>query len=373
MRKRITFCLLFSFLISAIFIIGCGGGSKKKGLVKAIFSVTEKFTAGTAQKERGISKDKLLGGGLGENERVSFTPSSLKIRIRGIYLCPWAEYSESAGGLTCTTSPQIDVTGEATEVNLIGKDALSSLLTFVATPEEAKFGDYRDILLLYGIDVPEGQYGYSEVIVDGEVTVGDTTYTISNLAAPMGTSGIGLNMPAPVRINADSTAVVKVIFDVENAAFLMKNATSPQSKQIPDTDVYVVVDNLVFLPFVGEQNPTIKRYKVVLDTSEFGTQGKLYLKIITFQDADGELVSAGWQTVYLEGFTTGTNWWEPGMLYNSLIKKNEDNTYSIEDNPEVTFTPADRLLKFPAFKLESHNGTLVYGETIYNYTATIIE
>jgi len=255
-------------------------------------------------------------------------------------------YSEEAGGLTSDPNGrEIGITSEPQVVELIGNKAFSNLLTFTTEVNENLFGSYQGILLLYGEDAPAGG-GYPEAYatISGTVSAGGTEYIISDLKVPLGTSGIDLNMVKSVTIDENNEAVVKVIFDVENCAFLIHNPTTPQSALIPGGgDLGVVIDNLLFSPYVGNNNPTVDKYEVVLNTNDFGDNTKWYLKVVTFIDEEGNLVGGYWQTVYKEGFVDVQPGFAPGMLYQPLLKKEADNTYSIQDNPETTFTPASLI------------------------------
>jgi len=361
--------LVCSVLLAVIW--GCGK-TEKIGWATGVVSVTGNFQAGIASLSSSGSKILAVkSSALGPHDRVSFTPSSMKIRVRGMSLGTQCIYSADAGGLTIDKAGnEINLLGSPQEIELIGQNAFGNLYTFTtAEVEESKFGNYRGVLLLYGQDVPPGQRGSAEVVISGTLEVGGTTYTFNNLAVPMGSSGIGLNMPSSFAIAEGTTTVVKALFDVENCPYLSKSGSSPNSAQIPGTDVYVTIENLPFLPYAGVGDPTMEKYNVTLEASAFGSPQTWYLRVVIFKDSSGELAAVQWYTVYKDGFSSSSAF-EPGMISISSFTKNSDGSYYLKGDEPAELVPPSRKLEFPAFKLESHTGILNYGGASYSYTAT---
>lgn len=177
-------------------------------------------------------------------------------------------------------------------------------------------------------------------------------------------------MPAPVTIDADHGAVVKVIFDLENCLKLVKvpageTPGSPMRAQVPGyPDVWVILDNFILLPYVGADAPIVQKFMVLLDPTDpdfnFADSATWYLKVVTFIDLAENLVAMGCQEVF-EGsnYNSGTQM-DVGHFWMPVITKNQDGLFNIDHDPlSINFNPSGNT-SFPAFRLESHSATLGY-------------
>ena len=351
-------------VVLGIFIAGCGGGST--ATVELTVSVTEGLsTASSAGQVLPADGDPLQAG-----QRISFTPSSMKVRIRGAYLCP--ELVPLNGGFNCSI-PQIDLVGDPTEIELVGGEAFADLLTISAGVGNSLYGDYRGTLLLYGEGTPTMPGEGSFALISGTVTLASGySYVITDVPVEMQTTGITLSLPTAVTVDENVTSSFQVLFDIDDVAHLglTTETFGPLATPLPDDPtVSVGVDQLILLPFAGDQPPTVEKYDVELTSGDFGDPQTWYLKTTVFLDAASELVSVGWQVNYRDDFAGALTAFSPGLPFVPVITKT-GSTYSISEDPSTSLTPDDRRLSFPAFELADHTGVLDYGATSYDYTAT---
>ncbi len=334
--------------------------------INVIFSVTEKFQAGTAPSTfnnfspMSIPIATAFGDGLTNNsQRVSFTPSSYKIYIKGLYI--FSKMVKNADGEWIGGGDEISININQ-EIDLIAQSSLIDLINENYNLTEEDFGTYIGIKLLYG----------ESVTVSGDVIINGKTYNINNAVVPTGTTGIHYKTSEPIIVSVDNKPTVRVIFDLENCSYISKGANTPQRVALPapDNDVYLVTDNPVFLSYIGADIPNIQKYKVTLDDNSFGPKDKYYLKVITICDPIGNVTFAGWQIVFLNVYEFESGYpMEPGMFYIPDITKNPNGTWNIKEDSTLSFTPSNRQLTFPAFQLQNHNGILTYGGQSYGYNS----
>jgi len=130
------------------------------------------------------------------------------------------------------------------------------------------------------------------------------------------------------------------------------------------------IENLLFAPYVGEGEPVVQKYYVVLETDKFGDPSLWYMDVVAYLDGAGNLLNIGWQTVFRPGYVT-ISWrpFEPGRGLTHIITEVDQNIYSIEHDPDTPgYGPTS--LMFPAFHLAPHRGTLVVGGISYTYSAS---
>ena len=362
--------LMGLLLIIGILTFSCGDDKgDDKGTINVdidgIVSVTKNLSAGVASRSSmPLSKPSpgISSFGLATGQIVSFTPSSMKTTLTGMYLCP--QIIISNGQRTCDeTQTIIELSGEK-EIELIGQEALSDLAIFSTEQVEAgAAGQYSGALLDYtGI-----------LQIRGTVEIGGTSYTIDHEVG-MGTGGIDLDIPTPIMVDEGTSATFKAIFDVEDVAYLYSvpegHEAAPGSSVVDeDTNTYLCVENLPLLPFVGTSDPTLEEYDVPLPDT-FGDPDLYKLKITVFLDSEGNVYAAAWYVIFAEGYKILWSGFEPCMLDVPSIVINADNTYTFKTTADTSFCPFERELIFNSFELNDHSGTFIYAMTSYNYTAT---
>jgi hypothetical protein len=381
-KSRLWVSLLVMILTAAVVFTGCDLGSSsssksvRSATVKAVVAVTTPAGAAASSfqpSEVGCAGDTV---GAANGDRVSFTPTSMKIRMLGMYLAEVGAYDADAGGVVGvpgTREIAVFAHNTATNIELVGQTAFSALYEQEATVGQDDFGDYENIKVLYGENMVGGGIDESNVYISGSVCVGSTAVSFTDLKLPMGSTGIALNMPRKVAVSDAAEAVVQVLFDVQNYPYFIRHAGDPYYPlvKIPNTtDIYVVGGNPPFLPYAAAGDPQVEHYKVTLTDPSFGLVDKWYLKLLAFKDEAGALVAVQWYPVFEAGFTlTGEqNAFDPGMLYMAELISTVANIYSIKNADTMTAVP-ERNLQFSAFTLGDHTGTLKYADTDYAYSA----
>lgn len=375
-------CPLVVVLTTTVLISGCDLGSSsssssslRRASVTARVAVVPSAGAAASFQPSEVGCGSASSVGTASGDRVSFTPTSMEIRVQGMYLAEEGAYDATAGGVVGVSGTRefgVFDHGTATNIELVGRTAFSPLLEESAMVGADLFGDYENIKVLYGENMVGGGIEESNVYISGSVCVDDAPVTFTDLKVPMGSTGIGLNMPNKVTVSDESPAVVQVLFDIENYPYFIRHSGDPYYPlvKIPDTtDIYVVANNPPFLPYAAAGDPQVENYKVTLSDTSFGPVDKWYLKVLAFKDEAGTLVAVQWYPVYEGDFTPGEGGavFDPGMLYMAELNSTAANTYSIRNAD--TMTVDERALQFSAFILGTHTGTLKYGATDYSYSA----
>lgn len=327
----------------AFFATACK--KEKDGTVNTVVSVTETTVASS------LTGLNLLA--LGKDERVSFTPSSMKITAKSVSI----NESMTTDGVFANTAGREAGTDINKEVELIGQEAFSALASGQNdSVGKDSFGDFLGSKFLHnGI-----------VKVSGELTVAGVDYSFSDLDVQLNGTGIAVGLTGPVTLDENNTPTLRVLFDVEDALYLQQDAPNPNRGLIPDTDIYVVAENINFIPYAGNDTPTFEKYEVRVDGDDFGDSNLFYLRISILKNAAGAVVGGVWNSIYAYGFNSPS--WEPLPLNSNLITKNADGTYILCSYTNVP----ERLLLFEKFELGSHSGTFALGSKVYNYTATAL-
>jgi hypothetical protein len=338
--------ILISVLLGLI-IISCG---ERAATVTTIFTVSEY----TTQYLPTTTENSFSIAALGSGEKISFTPTSIKVKIDDLRLNTSSDWCSGRGEespyIMVTSHPYIEQ--DLGGFELIGKSAFESLASFSVTVNEMQFDEYQYPSL------------NAHTIISGVVNESGTQYTLYDVY------GEGIQecnvMPQPIIVEEEYTPTLLIIFDVENCATLKNGDLQPYGGPVPGYDnIWVNVENLIYALYVGEGEPIVDKYEVVLDSDVFGDHTAWYLKVLTVVDPDGNLTDVKWHTVYRVGFSGDT--WDPDHLVYPLITAVDENTYSIKSNPDWY---EEIPLEFPAFKLEDHAGTLIYDGDNYTYTAT---
>ncbi len=313
-----------------------------------------------------------------DGSRVSFTPTSMRIQLLGMYLAEEGVYDADAGGLVgAPAAREFDVFkhSAAEEIELVGQTAFDALHTQTALVPEDDFGQYENIKVLYGESMTGGAVDEANVYVSGAVCDGVTLLEFEDLKLPMGSTGAALNMPSKVEVSDSAPVVVQVLFDITDYPYFIRIENEGENglPKVPGSgDIYVVGGDPPFLPYAAAGDPTVEHYQIRLsDNDAFGDEDTWYLKLLAFRDDSGALAGVQWYPVFEEDFDNhgAEGVFEPGMLYMPEITPFGDR-YEIKHAQEMEdMVGPERRLEFPEFKLEAHSGTLNYAGEDYGYEA----
>lgn len=365
MRKSLSLAVLL--LAMGLIATSCDLFGSLDVDIEGVVAVTKTVSAGVAGApgvQPGQAPSGAAAAGLAPGQMVSFTPGSMRIALRGMYLCP--QLVGSGWDRTCDNSvPDIELVGER-EIELIGQQAYRDLAVFsTQSVGQGAAGEHSGALLLHS----------GEVHVSGTVQIGGTAYALDHFVQ-LETTGLPLDLPTPVNVADGVSATVQAIFDAEDVTYLYRppsemNDGGPWGCAEVDaaTRTSVCVTNLPLLPFVGSADPTLEEYDVTLPAA-FGDPDLYRLKVTVLFDPEGRLVAAAWYVIHLEGYDLQDQWFEPCMLDVASIVEHADGTYTFRTTPDTEFCWPETQLSFEFFELDDHTGTFVYGGTPYSYTAT---
>lgn len=297
--------------------------------------VTQDFQGGVAQslQKSAALYTAMADSGLALNERVSFTPTSMKIYLEEAYLN--TTYPSSNGN-------QIHIPlGE--EIDLIGQDALVDLLHQDIEIDSAKFDNYTRIHL-------ELQ---DTAVVSGIINIRNIDYEFTDLKISMGLSGVGGCIPDTIRIEEKVDATVTALLDVENSFAIEKAEDGDIGVHLSDT-VGVNIQNAILLPYAGEVTPVVEKYVITWDSEAAQHH---YLEVIALKNGSGQLANIGIRNVYTEGFNRSMGAFQPASWLDVQFTETEPGVYEIHDNADQSDAP---MISFPAFQLEDHAGTFNY-------------
>ena len=318
--------------------------------------VTDDFEGGVAQSLPKSSVLQKVNGdnGLELNERVSFTPTSMKIYIKSADL--FTDYESEAGNHIFIPLDQ--------EIELIGQKALVDLIYQNVEVDSAEFDDYIGIQLELR----------DTVKVSGTVTVRNRDYTFRDLKISLGFSGVGGCIPDTIHIDGEVDETVTALLDVENSFVIEKAADGDIGVHIADS-IGVNIQNAVLLPYAGNKKPTVEKYIVTWDAA---ADHNHFLEVIALTNGYGKLSNIGIRNVFQEGFTRYQNAFQPASWLDVRFIEIEPGVYQIYDSDDQSGAP---MITFPAFELDSHEGTFDYvdpfsdvpGQQRMPYTAVKVE
>lgn len=299
--------------------------------------VTDDFEGGVAQslQKPSVLQKVMEDNGLELNERVSFTPTSMKIYIKSADL--FTDYKSEAGNHIFIPLDQ--------EIDLIGQEALVDLLYQDVEVDSAEFDDYIGIQLELR----------DTVNVSGTVTVRNRDYTFNDLKISLGFSGVGGCIPDTIHIEEEVDVTVTALLDLENSFVIEKASDGDIGVHIADS-IGVNIQNAVLLPYAGNEKPTVEKYIV---TWEEAVAHNHFLEVIALTNGSGKLSNIGIRNVFLEGFTRYQNAFQPASWLDVRFTEIEPGVYQISDRDDQGGAP---MIAFPAFELASHEGTFDYDD-----------
>ncbi|MBD3275560.1 MAG: hypothetical protein GF372_09630 [Candidatus Marinimicrobia bacterium] len=318
--------------------------------------VTKDFQGGVAQtlQKSAIFHKAMADSGLALNERVSFTPTSMRIFLEEAYLN--TTYPPGNGNQIHIPISQ--------EIDLIGQDALVDLLYQEVEIDSAEFDNYTRIHL-------ELQ---DSAVVSGSVTIQNVDYAFSDLKISMGLSGVGGCIPDTLRIEEEVDATVTALLDVENSFAIERADDGDIGVHLSDT-VGVNIQNAILLPYAGEVAPSVEKYVITWDSDAAQYH---YLEVVALKNGSGKLANIGIRNVYTEGFNRSMGAFQPASWLDVQFTETEPGIYEIHDNAEQNDAP---MISFPAFQLQDHQSTFDYTDPFddvttqqrMSYTATKLD
>jgi len=139
---------------------------------------------------------------------------------------------------------------------------------------------------------------------------------------------------------------------------------------IPHSNVYLTQKQIAFMPYAGNGTPTLKRFKLVFDCNEDGSNDEGYYLLISFLiDPSGNASGVIWTVVYESNFDPQTAYVATPQVETSP-SKNGDGTYKLEPKTYGEKDTGSGGLIIDSFKLESHSGTGTLRSTTVSYSAT---
>ncbi|HKJ66553.1 MAG TPA: hypothetical protein VKA68_01245, partial [bacterium] len=284
------------------------------------------------------------------NGQVSFTPLSFIMYIDMVVLFPELvenEFGEMVGGSTGDQS-EIYATLEQ-EIDLINQDGLSELITQNLEVDSSDFGHYIGVKVLCD----------TLVKVSGTYDVNGAEYSFTDLEiASWG--GYNTVLPGGLDVSDDSTTTLQILFDAENAFLLERWRDGTHNVQVDTAGVYADLTGMLIFPYAGNDAPSVEKYQI---TWEGALESNYFMELVLLKGPDGNVANAGWRNIYLNGFTLDAVYGahiDPHYLYDAQIATNDDGSINISDG-YVPDDVIDKQLVIPAFQLQDHSGTFIYG------------
>jgi hypothetical protein len=291
--------LMAALVISMAILFGCSNNTQKAQGLKIIVSSTS--GAYPAAKPRLAAAD---SGLVSDNQKYSFTPTSLKVTFIGIGL--FAEWTTVTDGSITGGGKGISISANST-FDLVSPTALSDLYTQEISVEPDQFGTYIGAKVLLN----------DTVLLSGTATVNGQTYTITDMKTRIGFTGQQYAFSSPLVVGdsaaasatdsvADSVAnepldaTVRLIFDLEWAAILSYvGDTTSGDYHLPavEGNVRMHLGNVCLIPYAGAGLPTIEKYKITVDGDT-----TYALRLLLVADPSDELTAASIEPVYFSGF-----------------------------------------------------------------------
>ncbi len=289
--------------------------------------------------------------GLLENgQKYSFTPTSFNVKIQSIIL--FSEWTQNPDDEWIGSGKEINISVDNT-VDLITPTALSDIYEQQISVDSDKFGEYIGAKVLLK----------DTIVVSGTVTINNATYEIDNVALPIGFSGSHFSLSTP--LNIQDTVVsptIRLIFETDESVMLMLVDSNSGDFGLPvldDGKTRIRAANMVMIPYVGSDLPTIEKYKITIENDT-----SYSLKMLMVQNPEDEVVTAAiapvfYETFGVDGFNVGA---VDAAAWTAPVITQDGSSYSIEPNPLFPDEGAsDRMVIFSNFTRGDHSGTLEVG------------
>jgi hypothetical protein len=340
----------------------------------------------------------------------SFTPSSLYVPVRFVrlasstsnlssqlYRCssepdPRIPPGAGSGGSTGSAGTPGTVasdTDAGTDPELLSGDCLvdmadnAQLAALFSSPVDIEPGTYDQIVV---DQCSRGAHGYSS-FVKGKISLsGQTWYTTSGGDAVLTTtradnrhvqvdySGCGstIMLPSPVVLAANDAVNISAFFSLRNIAWATLTSNGPPGGCAFDTHSHNVCTGYpIPIAYLGAESPTLDTYYITEDQSDLSADtaaGQLLL----LRTGSGNAFGGFSRRLY------SAHSLNPSVNYDTPIKtlrRNPDGiTYLIENwGGGSGNVMVDYYVHFPAFELQTHNGTLTRsdGVTTVGYRAVL--
>ena len=311
----------------------------------------------------------------------SFTPTSVKTPIRGIYLKDSASDSQAAKLYECAGNTEADCL-----VDVADNTALAAL--FDSQSAAINVGTYDTIQV--STCKEEGSYN---IRVKGSMTLGGVSYytALTTIASgadgttsstdPLTTieanndyatvrhSGCAKEYTLPVKVTVAKGDSVKInlFMAMKNIAFarLSNNAIPGGCVQNGAGTTSVCVSYPEVVPYVGTVSPTLETYHITRSQADLlgvNADGQILLILDSLDNTLGGFS----RRLYSSTSSGGGQGYDTPLR--SFSKNTDGTTYTVENYGSSATTS---YLKFPTFERATHNGTFtnVSDSTTVNYRA----
>jgi len=299
----------------------------------------------------------------GAANESSFTPTSILVPIRSITL------ENSSRSLVSELYKCAGTTDAECFVDVADSAALAALTKSASVAE----GTYS---ILY-VGTCQELTSYTAK-VKGSVTLGGTVnYTTAN-ANPLSTSAGDLGyttvtysgcgrryvIPGGLVISSGSTVQFNVLMAITNIAWANKSTATIPSGCFSNGSASVCMSYPDIVPYVGSDSPTLTTYHID-ETAQGGTAGG---QILLLFDQASNFIGGFARRLFSQGSEIQNASYDTGI---AKFTDNGNSTYLISDYGNSS-DGSDPALKFPAFQLQTHTGTLDAPliPASYAYTAT---
>ena len=224
-----------------------------------------------------------------------------------------------------------------------------------------------------------GQSSYS-TFVKGRVNFGGVDYYTSSHSSAVLTTMPGVYrhtrveyagcasdvpLPKPVTIAADDSIEISAFFSLRDIAWATITGNGPPGGCTFNHDHNQSVCTALPIPiaYLGAETPALERYFVTEDPSDLDAQ-KAGGQMLILRSGDGTAFGGWARRLYR---TASHN---PSVGYDTPIKSikklTDSAAYFIETwgGGSPSGAPLDYYIRFPAFELQTHNGSLLRGDTM---------
>lgn len=300
----------------------------------------------------------LSDSGMDEGDFISFTPEEVLMHVHYISLATgWAFYDEGHPG--GDAPPGWLVLPIDTTIDLVSVGELNTLFDYTYSIPDTFFNEY--VAMAIHVD--------HDLRISGIVHAKNSTYTLDKTVFTF--NGIEEYVfDDTVAVDINNFPTIRIIFDAEKTAYLMKLDDRPPDTDGPPEDphVAVIMENALIMAFEGDEEVSIERYAVYPENSPPNSES--YVQVVFGVTAPDVPRLFNWVSVFngKDGDVL-----QPAGLRAPLIIDNGDGTYTLKEDrvrcplPEGTIPYSE--LEFPAFQRVNHSGTLIFEGEEFSYIA----
>ncbi len=296
-------------------------------------------------------------------DESSFTPTSILVPIRSITL------EDSSRSLVSEIFKCSGSSDAECFVDVADNTALTALTKSASVLE----GSYT---ILY-VGTCEELTSYTAKI-KGSVTLGGTVHYTTANANPLSTSAGDLDyttvtyngcgrryvIPGGLQVSAGASIDFNVLMAITNIAWANKSTATIPSGCFSNGSASVCMSYPDIVPYVGTDTPSLQTYHIDETAQGGGAGGQI---LLLFNQASN-FIGGFARRLYSQTSEIQNASYDTGI---AKFLDNGNGTYEISDYGNSS-DGSDPALKFPAFELQTHTGTLdaPLVPANYGYTAT---